>query len=262
MFPLRVDTIDRLVHLSFIIKYIAKGVDAQILICESDNKPIAKNYQTFNNILKDFKVRYYFVEDTTLFSMSKITNFMINNTTTEFVMLHPCDVIFPDYTQYSDSINLLLNGYHFIWPFKLFITPGKFLTDKLISNSDFSLITKEYYLKHKDLFDNPPQEFFIGAGHVFNKNYLMNIGGFNENLVGWGHEDLEIKERLIKMGSKIAYLQRGLAVHLKHDRISNFNSNGLNNRKEYNRIKKMTTLELENEIKSWKWRIPIIGDKK
>lgn len=58
-----------------------------------------------------------------------------------------------------------------------------------------------------------------GAGNLsIRRKILESVGGFDENFVGWGLEDLELEYRLYQAGACFAFGSRAIAYHQLHPR--------------------------------------------
>ena len=51
---------------------------------------------------------------------------------------------------------------------------------------------------------------------VFNKNRALEIGGFNEEFVGWGYEETDLIRRVLSNGSILGYLDNIRSYHFSH----------------------------------------------
>ena len=88
-----------------------------------------------------------------------------------------------------------------------------------------------------------------------NKQKFIEGGMENENFVSWGPEDVERRDRLIKLGYKIASVD-GKLFHLDHSRT--FNSNTTNprfkqNEEEYKKIQNFSREQLRQYVGGWPW---------
>ena len=72
----------------------------------------------------------------------------------------------------------------------------------------------------------------IGCNLSFWREDFMAVNGYNNNIEGWGHEDIELITRLIKYGIKCKKLRFSAnCCHMSHS--SNSNDNGVNNYEIY-----------------------------
>jgi hypothetical protein len=88
-----------------------------------------------------------------------------------------------------------------------------------------------------------------------NKEKYIQGGMENENFLSWGPEDVERRDRFIKLGYKIGSIE-GKLFHLDHSRT--FNSDTTNprfkaNEEEYSKIKSFTREQLKQYVETWAW---------
>lgn len=62
-----------------------------------------------------------------------------------------------------------------------------------------------------------PYSFFWTGNVSVDKNTFINVGGFDENITGWGMEDIELGYRLFRLGVRFVYVQEAKGIHLPHD---------------------------------------------
>jgi hypothetical protein len=64
-------------------------------------------------------------------------------------------------------------------------------------------------------------KYVLGANMAFWKNDLLEVNGYNEDIVGWGKEDNEIAVRLINANKKLLLVKNlCLVYHLNHTEAS------------------------------------------
>jgi glycosyltransferase involved in cell wall biosynthesis len=78
-----------------------------------------------------------------------------------------------------------------------------------------------------------------GANFAVNRNVFEHLNGFDENYVGWGQEDSDLRDRLVKAGCRgISLHTKAIVYHLWHttDMEARWRPSGaLNNRAYYKR---------------------------
>lgn len=240
--PVRFDSEDRRLNFRVSMNYLLRNFDTNIIVMESDgvsNEDFVKSVST--------KIKYVFEKnDEKLFHRTRLLNYMTKMSNTEIVVNYDVDVIFP-LEQYVKSRDEVLKGSTICFPYlgKFYNVPKKYF-DKV--NNDSLL---DIPLSDCTLF-NPNS---VGGAFFFSKSRYGEIGWENENFVSWGHEDWERVVRVKTMGH-IESRVDGVLYHLTHSRTQNssssnpfFNFNG----QEFNRIKNMGKVELQNHIKTWKW---------
>jgi hypothetical protein len=88
-----------------------------------------------------------------------------------------------------------------------------------------------------------------------NKDKFIKAGMENENFISWGPEDVERRDRLIKLGYRVASSD-GKLFHLEHSRTFNSNTTNplfSNNEQEYQKILNMSQDQLKQYIGTWQW---------
>ena len=96
----------------------------------------------------------------------------------------------------------------------------------------------------------------FGGAYVINVKWYKRLGWENENIIGWGPEDIERVLRLDILGHQ-AHQISGYIYHLNHYRGINsgdFDINiAVNTKREFCRVCNMNKAELIEYIKTWHW---------
>lgn len=112
---------------------------------------------------------------------------------------------------------------------------------------------------YKDFHIRCTNNEHLGTGGfvMFNRERFLKAGAYNENFIGWGCEDNELKDRLAILGHSSFRYNRPEAVcfHLTHryaQRAENpfFDQNS----KEWHKVKAMKKEELTQYINTWRWK--------
>lgn len=97
--------------------------------------------------------------------------------------------------------------------------------------------------------------YSLGGAFLVNRDEYLKAGGENENFYGWGPEDYERFYRMEILNKEIVRIE-GPLYHLFHTRgINSTYANkkmAIQCKEELCRICSMTTLELNNYIKTWR----------
>jgi GT2 family glycosyltransferase len=152
------------------------------------------------------------------------------NSSSDYVILHDGDILVPG--GYTATIHKTLqshNGCHI----------GKqvlYLTQQSSTEvNDSQHVDKG---KHCDKV----VDYFVGGSLAAKKSTYMSIGGFDENFVGYGLEDVEFFDRLEEFGS--FFNERSVdMVHLWHDRSGDWKACHDNNKKYMNSIENISHQE-------------------
>jgi predicted glycosyltransferase involved in capsule biosynthesis len=240
--PIKFDSDDRKNNFKRTINYLLRNFDTNIIVAESDKNSNEEFVKSVSN-----KIQYIFEKnDTNIFHRTKLLNMMTKLSTTNIVVNYDIDVIFK-VEQYLESKERILQGFDFCFPYS-----GKFYD---IKKEFFNYIDSDQLdsinLNQCTLF-NPNS---VGGALFFDKLKYNQIGLENEKFISWGHEDWERVVRIQKMGHRLCRVEGNL-YHLTHYR--DHNSSGQNpyyhqNGDEFNKIKGMDKIQLEEYIKTWQW---------
>lgn len=240
--PIKFDSEDRKTNFKISMRYILRNFDTNIIVMESD---VDSNEEFVKSVSE--KINYHFVKnDTGIFHRTKLLNDMTKLSTTNIVVNYDVDVIFP-INQYVESRGKMLEGCSFCFPYSgnFYDIPKEFFN--LIESEELSSIN----LSKCTLF-NPNS---VGGAFFFDKLKYLSIGLENEKFISWGFEDWERILRIQKMGFEL-YRVNGILYHLTHFRDKNSGDKNpyLNqNQSEFNKVKGMDKLHLEEYIKTWEW---------
>lgn len=246
LIPLKMESDDRKKVMNLLLCYMFKHLDTNIIVCEEGKNAI------FPQIMKpewNRKLIYIFRKsDTDLFHKTKNLNIMAKRATTPYIVSQDSDVVFYPH-QYQNAISLLRgNVLDFCYPFN---QPTHNIITKL--HNQFGLTLSLSGIEPHVKFEHPSPP--PGGCFFMNKAKFIEGGMENENFVSWGPEDVERRDRLIKLGYKIGSID-GKLFHLDHSRT--FNSDTSNprfkdNENEYQKIKSLSREQLRQYIGTWSW---------
>jgi hypothetical protein len=246
MIPLKIESEDRKRIIVLLLSYIFKHFDTNVIICEEGSAAI------FPKLMKQEwskKLTYIFRKnDTNLFHKTKNLNIMTKRANTPIIVSQDSDVVFHPH-QYINAAHLIRsNLVDFCYPFNQAthnITP-KFQNQFGLT---LSLVGIEPHIKFEHPLPPPGGCFFM------NKQKFIQGGLENETFVSWGPEDTERRDRLIKLGFRIASTD-GKLFHLDHSRTPNStteNPKYRDNETEYAKIKSLSREQLIQYIGTWPW---------
>lgn len=90
-----------------------------------------------------------------------------------------------------------------------------------------------------------------GLIHLFRTSVFKELGGYNEEFVGWGYEDDEIVHRFEKLNHPPQFLKEACAFHLEHPRKASSVLEYSKNWYRYSVIQNMDSESLREYIKTW-----------
>jgi predicted glycosyltransferase involved in capsule biosynthesis len=246
MIPLKVESEDRKRIIVLQISYLLKNFNTNIIICEEGKVAY------FPKLMKpewNKKITYIFRKnDTELFHKTKNLNLMARKSSTPIIVSLDSDVLFHPH-QYTNAAQLIRsNVVDFCYPFNQpnHNIPLKFHNQFALT---LSLNGIEPHIKFEHPMPPPGGCFFM------NKEKFIQGGMENEHFLSWGPEDVERRDRFIKLGYRVASCD-GKLFHLDHSRT--FNSDSTNprfneNEVEYKKIKNMNKDQLLQYIGTWGW---------
>ena len=98
--------------------------------------------------------------------------------------------------------------------------------------------------------------FSAGGAVFYDRQALLDAGGYNENFVSWGFEAAEMVERLSKLGLGIARIP-GPLYHLTHARTGNSSERHPyyeRNRQELQAVQAMTASQIRQGLAAGRFR--------
>jgi predicted glycosyltransferase involved in capsule biosynthesis len=246
LIPLKIESEDRKKIIVMLLDYIFKHLDTNVIICEEGKAAIFPqiNRQEWNK-----KTLYIFRKnDSDLFHKTKNLNLMIRKSKTPIIVSQDSDVLFYP-QQYHLAAQAIRGGIlDFCYPFN---KPNHNITKKL--QQTFSLSLNLSGVEHLVNFEHPSPP--PGGCFFINKDRFIKAGMENENFVSWGPEDVERRDRLIKLGFKVGSIE-GKLFHLDHSRTANSdttNSHFQKNEEEYRKILSLSPEDLRKYVETWTW---------
>jgi glycosyltransferase involved in cell wall biosynthesis len=182
------------------------------------------------NLKKDFPVPIIHVWHEDIgFRKSLIINKSVKRATGDYliftdgdIILHPCFV--------KDHLHFIRKDF-FVQGSRGLITNTK--TEKIIQTGDIKLNFFSSGIQHRENIirckllsflikaDPTSSEHIIGCNYAFWKNDFIGANGFNNDIQGWGHEDIEYAARLINNGVKRKKIKfQAICFHLHHKFLS------------------------------------------
>lgn len=244
--PVRLDTIQRLENLNFVIKYFLEHFETKFIILEADS--IDKGL--LKKILPPEVELHFVFDENPIFHRTKYINQLAGYIQTEYIAVWDSDVIVP-VEQLLTSISLLRSKItDFVLPYD-----GRFY--------DTGPDLREVFFKHLNLIDldqNAETMSLIygfsasGGGFLANSIQYLDAGLENEGFKGWGIEDGERLRRWEILGFEVCRI-KGKMFHLFHPRGQNSSFENDDAHKDrilqYLRICRMSKDDLRIEVESW-----------
>lgn len=222
--PIKLDSEDRKNNLVDLLKYLVSyNFKKEIILVEQ----IFNNNKNDYSFLKNISNKFYKIVTCNFnydyFHKTKLINIGIENSIYENICIQDCDCLITE-KQFLQGLSLLNELKTAVKPFNSYLI-------NIPKNDDlaFSKIKKDFLtetqlnlelinlnfdkLKQFNLISpNPP-----GGCLLLNKNFIKDIGKYNENFKAYGPEDAEILYRIKKLLYNVGEVD-GLIFHLEHDR--------------------------------------------
>jgi len=132
---------------------------------------------------------------------------------TKVVCIYDVDVLIPLKSIENSYKEIMENDFDMVLPY----TYG--LYQKMILNYNECEIFKNTL--NFDDFKNIKQNLsYYGHVQFFNTKTYCNLGGENEDIIGWGPEDQEKLYKMQVFGNKVKYLDNSFVWHIEHERIN------------------------------------------
>ncbi|HVI49409.1 MAG TPA: galactosyltransferase-related protein [Chitinophaga sp.] len=207
LIPVRIDSPDRKENLLSIINYLDKYFHTRMIILEADT------IQQLADITFPAGCRYVFYKDDhPVLKRTHYNNIMVASAETPIISIYDTDVVFP-VMQIQLAVEQIRNGSgDFVSPYD-----GVFLNiDKLFKQIFCKILDPDVLTQNINKFFTSTQRSFGGAV-LLNKAAFIAAGMDNENIYGWGPEDVERRKRMEILGYKISRIS-GPLFHLDHQR--------------------------------------------
>lgn len=204
--PLRVDSPERVSNLNTVLALLLIDFETNIIILEADS--------TTRYTLPTWatNVSYHFIhDDNAIFHRTKYINLLLKLSTTKYIGIWDTDVIVLPSQIYESVCHLRKQLAIMVFPYS-----GKFYS----LNYSLSEIFRQnlcYGFMQRIELSLPLQYGYhsVGGAFLVNKEKYLYAGGENENIYGWGPEDMERVKRLETLDFNVIRIP-GSLFHLWH----------------------------------------------
>lgn len=210
IFPLRVESYERLKNIETTIQSISRAFNTQFLVVEAGKK---QHYNSLNNPI----IKHYFIYDTDrIFHHTYYRNLMLKKSTTPFAAIWDTDAIVNPNQIIEALKELRSNRAALAYPYD-----GRYYSLDAMFSKLFAM-TFDYDLLHKNLssLELMYGHHSTGGAFIVDAKKYLEIGGENEKIKGWGQEDSERLKRFEIFNFPI-YRAKGPLFHLWHPRGEN-----------------------------------------
>jgi glycosyltransferase involved in cell wall biosynthesis len=237
--PIRVDSDDRIQNFNAVLAYLDRFFrESEIIVIEDDKeKRIGAQLEQYPGL------KYIHIENPDRFSKSRAVNAGLLQTTGKYTIIHDADVLVHP-AAIKKCIRIMERGFkHVMVPYNsVVINIAGASKNELIRTLDISAIGYVHRGIEKPVNNEHSYAIHAAGISIVNTVILRSFGGFNKKMISYGYEDVEIYTRLRKMGFYHFMTGGYNLLHLDHHRgtDSKINELYLENRKEFEKVKKMS----------------------
>jgi predicted glycosyltransferase involved in capsule biosynthesis len=249
--PFKYDTEDRINNLRFVLKYYKKNfIDTKFVIIESGVEQRGKEFEGQHNVYYEFR------EETGLMHRTKMLNDGAKIAKTKFISAYDTDVFFKK-DDTKRTMDALRSGKNYVLPFNgIFLDVARTAKTQVEESLDAEFLPMIPHLVqrgntiHGDLIRCIVNNS-VGGALFYNRERFLQLGGYNEKFISWGHEDNEIEHRFRMMGDPIFKIENSNCYHLNHRRGKDSqmeHAHTANNKQELAKVRSMDRPTLEKYI--------------
>ncbi|MBV1776593.1 glycosyltransferase [Burkholderiaceae bacterium DAT-1] len=248
--PIRIDSKDRLINLSTVIRQLSQEfTESEIIVIEQSDEQKAKDLALKGNC------RYVWQQSDTSFCKSLAINHGLKIRQHKICCVYDADVLISS-KAISLGVNIIENStFQVVLPYNQICTniTGK-TKEFIIETLDFSNFSNFTNIRDAKSYKDATPHILNGGVILFNAEIAISCGGFNKKMISYGWEDTEFHVRLRKLGYPMYMLHSFSIVHLDHQRgaDSKPNENYFKNETEFFHIKNLNKKQLaayvENEL--------------
>ncbi|RBL89455.1 galactosyltransferase-related protein [Chitinophaga flava] len=204
----RIDSNDRINNLVTILSFIRQHFSTNITILETGTTS-----RISPATITQFAADYEFVEDSQeILHLTRYRNMLLNKAQQKIVFFYDTDIIVPPENISRAAALLRLHPHALVYPFD----GRSYLVNKFYSNI-YRKINNFQWFEQYPYASTPWFKGTVGGIIGINRQWALDNGFENEQLLGWGPEDKERYYRLKKKGARIIRLP-GPLYHLYHER--------------------------------------------
>lgn len=184
--------------------------DVRVLLLEGSLTPTEKVCMMTANA----GIEYYFIENEGVFHKTRLLNFGLKLVSSHYVLAYDVDLIPYRYSLLrhlhltKSSPLFLVTGY------RLMLDRASLIGSNLDEEIERATIAPEdlptALKKHLTSFEK------FGVLPMFETELLQQLGGWDENFLGWGGEDQDLIERYSRLGFTLCRVPELVYLHLHH----------------------------------------------
>ncbi len=247
--PVQIDSVERFENIHFLFQYFEKYFrNHQLIVIEQG---VEQKIQPHPNREIEF------VNSGEEFSVSQICNRGASRVKNPFFCKYDADALINPRAIFNAFERLKREtGTSFILPYNgISLNIQNPLRNEIMQSFDVGSLP---FLRKEDLDGFQRANMRIknddstGLIHLFRTAVFRELGGYNEEFVGWGYEDEEVVARFDKLGHPRKILENYNAFHLDHPRKMGDSVQVFKNYYRYLVVKNMLAEDVLEYIKTWK----------
>lgn len=252
----RVDTPDRLRNLEFVLRFLFSALDrAELIVIEQSAESRCRN------VTIQYGAEYHFFETNGCFYKSRLLNFGIGIARHEIVLVYDTDVLIQS-GALREAFDQLAGGQaDFVFPYNgAMVQVKENRLSRGFDPQDEFLDSAPFCELGGSVGDDPDFEYLYGNSDVPSaggalaglRRSFVYYGGYNENIVSYGCEDVELASRLEILGAQVKRLPHYNCYHMQHRRgpDSNYNNFLESNLREWEKVRAMSRAALWRYVRN------------
>lgn len=247
--PVHIDSKERQEHVRFLLDFFNRYfINHHLLILEQGKESKVQ-------ISQDSKTRLILIKSEEVFSTAKLSNMGAQDIKTSFFCKCDADALLHPKAFFDAFERLKRSNATLVLPYNgVSFTVEEPLRKKMMEHLDINTLPffdqKEC---HRSSYKNMrlKNDDSTGLVHHFRTSVFKELGGYNEEFIGWGYEDDELMARFEKLNHPKVTLDNYIAFHLDHPRKLGDPIQVFKNYYRWQTVKNMSATELMEYTKTW-----------
>ena len=251
--PVYVETADRARNLDIVLRFLAKHFATKVIVCEDVKDGAPKAPERLDAL--DYRRLVVTENDSPYFHKTWMINHALAVSASEINVVYDSDVVVLP-VQCALARDRIAGGANAVFAYN-----GTVID---VAEAHIAPFAESLDITALDPLadgNTVPGIAAHGGALFITRRAVAESGGFNENIVGWGLEDREMVERLVKLGIVVERIE-GALFHLRHQRTANSNETHPfwdANRRELEAMRAMTRAELADAVAAGRFRHALAG---
>lgn len=251
--PVYIETADRARNLDIVLRFLAKHFATMVLVCEDVKDGAPKAPERLDTL--EYRRLVVTENDSPYFHKTWMINHALAASTTAINVVYDSDVVVHP-VQCVLARGRIAEGANAVFAYNgTVIDVAEAHIAPFAGSLDITTL-------HPLAEGNTVPGIAAHGGALFlTRRAIAESGGFNENIIGWGLEDREMVERLVKLGIVVERIE-GALFHLRHQRTANSNETHpfwAANRRELEAVRAMSRAQLADAVAAGRFRHALAG---